>query len=63
MDIQRVKHCGLCSLRFGLSEKRHEFQGKVVHKEPCLRRLKAAEQCRLERLKEKRHEADGMYPL
>ncbi len=51
-DIQRQKHCDECHLTFGLSEKREPYGEKVVHAEPCLRRLKAADQCRAERIHE-----------
>ena len=40
-DVQRKKHCDHCSLAFGLSERRFEFEGKVVHREPCLMVLQA----------------------
>jgi hypothetical protein len=39
-NVQEKVYCDSCSLRFGSSEKRYEFNGMVVHKEPCLERLR-----------------------
>lgn len=50
MDTQRVNHCSLCSLRFGLAERRYEFEGQVVHKEPCLTTLQHRANLRTERV-------------
>ncbi len=50
IDVQRVRHCSACNLSFGLRERRYEFDGQVVHKDPCLSQLQRRSEERTGRL-------------